>query len=164
MSVEGFCRHRKEYGYIMRMGSHVFFNGMAVGETTTINIEDGKTLVIKYLGLGDRNEDGTRNVQFELNGSRREVAVPDPQAPDTSRKVRMADPEDKSQIGASIPGMVSKLSVKPGEEVKANQVVAIIEAMKMETSVVALTDGRVGEIFIEPGRSVKAGELLMTIV
>ena len=39
-----------------------------------------------------------------------------------------------------------------------------IEAMKMETSVVALTDGRVGEIFIEPGRSVKAGELLMTIV
>ena len=90
--------------------------------------------------------------------------MPDPQAPDTSRKVRMADPEDKSQIGASIPGMVSKLSVKPGEEVKANQVVAIIEAMKMETSVVALTDGRVGEIFIEPGRSVKAGELLMTIV
>ena len=76
----------------------------------------------------------------------------------------MADPEDKSQIGASIPGMVSKLSVKPGEEVKANQVVAIIEAMKMETSVVALTDGRVGEVFIEPGRSVKAGELLMTIV
>ena len=162
--LEDYFTHRKEYGYIMRMGSHVFFNGMAVGETTTINIEDGKTLVIKYLGLGDRNEDGTRNVQFELNGSRREVAVPDPQAPDTSRKVRMADPEDKSQIGASIPGMVSKLSVKPGEEVKANQVVAIIEAMKMETSVVALTDGRVGEIFIEPGRSVKAGELLMTIV
>ena len=162
--LEDYFTHRKEYGYIMRMGSHVFFNGMAVGETTKVNIEEGKTLVIKYPGLGDRHADGTRNVQFELNGSRREVAVPDPQAPDTSRKVRMADPEDKSQIGASIPGMVSKLSVKPGEEVKANQVVAIIEAMKMETSVVALTDGRVGEVFIEPGRSVKAGELLMTIV
>ena len=38
-----------------------------------INIEDGKTLVIKYLGLGERNEDGTRNVQFELNGMRRDV-------------------------------------------------------------------------------------------
>ena len=162
--LEDFFTHRKEYGYIMRMGSHVFFNGMAVGETTQINIEDGKTLVIKYLGLGDRNEDGTRNVQFELNGSRREVAVPDPQAPDTSRKVRMADPEDRGQIGASIPGMVSKLSVKPGDTVKANQVVAIIEAMKMETSVVALMDGKIGEVFIEPGRSVKAGELLMTVV
>ena len=55
-SYEDFCRHRKEYGYITRMGSHVFFNGMALGETNKINIEDGKTLVIKYLGLGDHNE------------------------------------------------------------------------------------------------------------
>ena len=53
--LQDYFTHRKEYGYIMRMGSHVFFNGMAVGETTQINIEDGKTLVIKYLGLGDRN-------------------------------------------------------------------------------------------------------------
>ncbi|MEG2679400.1 MAG: pyruvate carboxylase subunit B, partial [Oscillospiraceae bacterium] len=75
--VEEYAQHRQEYGYIMRMGSHVFFNGMAVGETNQINIEDGKTLVIKYLGLGDQNEDGTRNVMFELNGQRREVAVPD---------------------------------------------------------------------------------------
>ena len=61
----------------MRMGSHVFFNGMALGETNKINIEDGKTLVIRYLGLGDQNDDGTRTVHFELNGMRREVAVPD---------------------------------------------------------------------------------------
>ena len=139
-------------------------NGLAVGETNQINIEDGKTLVIKYLGLGDRNEDGTRSVVFELNGARREVSVPDPSAPDTGKRVVMADPADKSQIGASIPGMVSKVAVKPGDTVKVNQVVAIIEAMKMETSVVALTDGKIGELFIEPGRTVKAGELLMTVV
>ena len=78
--VEDFFRHRSEYGYIMRMGSHIFFNGMALGETAKINIEDGKTLVIKYKGLGDVNDDGTRNVYFELNGMRREVAVPDPNA------------------------------------------------------------------------------------
>lgn len=53
--VEEYCRHRKEYGYMSRMGSHVFFNGMALGETNQINIEEGKTLVVKYLGLGDRN-------------------------------------------------------------------------------------------------------------
>ncbi len=60
--------------------------------------------------------------------------------------------------------MVSKVSVKPGDTVKVNQVVAIIEAMKMETSVVSRIDGKVGEVFIEPGKPVKAGELLMTIV
>ena len=84
---EDFCRHRKEYGYITRMGSHVFFNGMALGETNKINIEDGKTLVIKYLGLGDHNDDGTINVQFELNGMRREVAVRDPNASEKTRQV-----------------------------------------------------------------------------
>jgi pyruvate carboxylase len=161
--VEEFVRHRREYGYIMRMGSHVFFNGLALGETNKINIEDGKTLVIKYLGLGDLNEDGTRNVQFELNGMRREVAVPDKNAAVTSTTVTMADPADKSQVGSSIPGMVSKVMVKPGDRVEENQVLAIIEAMKMETSVVARMAGTVDQVLIQEGSTVKAGELLLTI-
>ena len=161
--VEEFCRHRQEYGYIMRMGSHVFFNGLALGETNKISIEDGKTLVIKYLGLGDLNEDGTRNVHFDLNGMGRTVAVPDRNAAVQVHPVAMADPEDKSQVGASIPGMVSKVSVKPGDVVEENQVLAVIEAMKMETSVVARMSGTVDQILVTEGTSVKAGELLITI-
>ena len=160
---EEYIRHRKEYGYIMRMGSHVFFNGMALGETNKINIEDGKTLVIRYLGLGDQNDDGTRNVQFELNGMRREVAVPDPAAKDTGKRVVMADPKDKSQVGASIPGMVSRVNVKPGDRVEPNQVLAVIEAMKMETSVVARMAGTVEQVTVKTGQAVQAGELLVTI-
>ena len=160
---EDYHKHRKEYGYIMRMGSHVFFNGMEVGETNKINIEDGKTLVIKYLGLGDQNDDGTRTVNFELNGTRREVAVPDKNAEIKGKVVIMADPEDKSQVGSSIPGMVSKVCVKPGDTVEENQVLAVIEAMKMETSVVARMSGVVDQVSITEGSSVKAGELLMTI-
>ena len=160
---EEYIRHRKEYGYIMRMGSHVFFNGMALGETNKINIEDGKTLVIRYLGLGDQNDDGTRNVQFELNGMRREVAVPDPTAKDTGKRVVMADPKDKSQVGASIPGMVSRVNVKPGDRVEPNQVLAVIEAMKMETSVVARMAGTVDQVTVKTGQAVQAGELLVTI-
>ena len=44
-----------------------------------------------------------------------------------------------------------------------NQVLAVIEAMKMETSVVARMAGTVDQVFIKEGGSVKAGELLMTI-
>ena len=161
--VEEFCRHRQEYGYITRMGSHVFFNGMALGETTQISIEDGKTLVIKYLGLGDLNDDGTRNVQFELNGMRRVIAVPDPSATAQVHAVELADPNDKSQTGSSIPGMISKISVQPGDKVTKNQVVAVIEAMKMETSVVARMDGTVDKVLVTEGSAVKAGELLLTI-
>lgn len=161
--VEEYWEHSKEYGYLMRMGSHVFFNGLALGETNKINIEDGKTLVIKYLGLGDQNDDGTRNVVFELNGNRREVAVLDKNAKVTGKVVVMADPQDKSHTGASIPGLITKVNVKPGDKVEENQVLAIIEAMKMETSVVARMSGIVDEVLIKEGSNVKAGELLITI-
>ncbi|MEG0442324.1 MAG: biotin/lipoyl-containing protein, partial [Oscillospiraceae bacterium] len=76
----------------------------------------------------------------------------------------MADPEDKSQIGSSIPGMVSKVHVAPGDTVEENQVLAVIEAMKMETSVSARMAGTVSQVFLEEGGSVKAGQLLETIL
>ena len=147
----------------MRMGSHVFFNGMAVGEVNQINIEDGKTLVIKYVGLGDMNEDGTRNVLFELNGMRREVAVIDPFAKEAGTAIVMADASDDRQIGASIPGMISRVDVAPGDEVEANQTLAVVEAMKMETSIVAPKGGVIDQVLIKKGDNVKAGELLITL-
>ena len=161
--VKEFWEHAKEYGYLMRMGSHVFFNGMALGETNKINIEDGKTLVIKYLGLGELDDEGNRVVEFELNGMRREVSVPDPTAAASVKQVTLADPEDKSQIGASIPGLVSKINVKEGDTVEENQVIAVIEAMKMETSVTARMAGKIKSVLVKEGGTVKAGELLMTM-
>lgn len=161
--LEDYFKNRAEYGYLTRLGSHVYFHGLAVGETNRVNIEDGKTLVIKYLGLGDANEDGTRVVQFELNGMRREINVQDKHAKASVHAVEKADPDDPMQVGASIPGAVSKVLVKKGDAVKENDVLLIIEAMKMETSVVARADGVVGEVKVEAGDSVVAGQLLMTL-
>ena len=161
--MEDYIKSKKEYGYIMRLGSHVFFHGLAVGETNKVNIADGKTLVIKYLGLGEVDEEGMRTVCFELNGVRRDVKVPDEAARKDIVKVPMADPEDKSQVGASIPGAVSRISVKPGDAVTVNQTLVIIEAMKMETAITARMDGVVDSIEIKEGDTVKGGQLLLTI-
>ena len=161
--VEAFVKQQKEYGYIMRLGSHVFFHGLAVGETNKVNIADGKTLVIKYLGLGDVDKDGMRTVIFELNGIRREVQVPDEAAQKNIVKVPMADPEDKSQVGASIPGAVSKIAVKAGDRVEKNQTLVTIEAMKMETAITARMDGTVDTVEVKEGDTVKGGQLLLTI-
>lgn len=161
--LEDYFKNRAEYGYITRLGSHVYFHGLAVGETNRVNIEDGKTLVIKYLGLGDANEDGTRVVQFELNGMRREINVQDKHAKASVHSVEKADPDDVMQAGASIPGAVSKVLVKKGDKVKENDVLLIIEAMKMETSVVARADGVVSDIKVEAGDSVIAGQLLVKL-
>ena len=132
--VEDYVKNQKEYGYIMRLGSHVFFHGLAVGETNKVNIADGKTLVIKYLGLGEVDKEGMRTVSFELNGIRRDVQVPDEEAQKNIVKVPMADPEDKSQVGSSIPGAVSRLNVKVGDTVEKNQTLVTIEAMKRPPS------------------------------
>ncbi|MEG2176497.1 MAG: pyruvate carboxylase [Oscillibacter sp.] len=161
--VEDFVKNQKEYGYIMRLGSHVFFHGLAVGETNKVNIADGKTLIIKYLGLGEVDKEGMRTVSFELNGIRRDVQVPDEEAQKSIVKVPMADPEDKSQVGASIPGAVSKVAVRVGDKVEKNDTLVTIEAMKMETAITARMDGVVDSVQVAEGDTVKGGQLLLVI-
>ena len=161
--MEDYYRFHAEYGDLSNMETSVFFFGMAQGETTTITIEEGKTLVIRYVGLGEANDDGTRQVIFELNGVRREVTVKDEKAPVTGRSVVMANSENLQEAGASIQGMVSKILVAPGDSVRTNDVLAIVEAMKMETSVVARCDGVVSEILVQTGQTVRSGELLVRL-
>ena len=105
-----------------------------------------------------------RTVVFELNGIRREVQVPDEEAQKTIIKVPMVDPEDKSQVGASIPGAVANIAVKVGDKVEENQTIATIEAMKMETAVIARMSGVVEEIIVQEGDTVKGGQLLMKLI
>lgn len=161
--MEEFLLHRDSYGDISRMSSHVFFMGMAKNETTELTIEDGKTLIIKYVGLGEENEDGTRDLQFELNGARRDIAIVDNSAEVKESAIQLADSMDKTQIGASIPGMLTKVLVNVGDEVKEQQPVAVIEAMKMETSVLSKVDGIVEKVLVSDNENVKAGQLLVTI-
>ncbi len=158
-----YCLQKKSYGYITRMGSHVFFHGLALGETNQVELAEGKTLVVKYLGKGELDREGNRTVNFELNGIRREVQVPDPVAKDSIIKIPMADPENKAEIGASIPGAVSQINVKVGDHVEKGQTIIIIEAMKMETAASARMDGTISEILVKEGETVKGGQLLVTI-
>ena len=158
-----FVEQQKEYGYIVRLGSHVFFHGLAVGETNKVNIADGKTLVIKYLGPGDLDKGGMRTISFELNGIRREVKVPDEEAQANIVKVPMAEPANKGEVGASIPGAVSSIAVKVGDTVEENQTIITIEAMKMETAITARMKGVIEEILVNEGDTVKGGQLLIKI-
>ncbi|MFZ7102345.1 MAG: pyruvate carboxylase [Peptococcaceae bacterium] len=160
---EDYLKHLQEFGDLSRMDSQVFFLGLDSGETTELVIEEGKNLLIKYIGRGELNEDGTRNVVFELNGIRREVTIPEKNILDKMTVVKIADPTDPAQVGAGIPGTVFKILVEKGQPVEENQGLVIIEAMKMETKIVARQKGLIEEIFVNEGQIVKAGELLIKI-
>jgi pyruvate carboxylase len=161
--VEDFFKSRNEYGYITRLGSHVYFHGLAKGETNHVELEDGKDLTVKYIDKGDLNDDGTRSVIFELNGSRREVAVIDNTVEKTAIRIVMADPNKPGEVSSAIPGMISRIEVKEGDRVAKNQGLLVVEAMKMETSITANVDGVVQKILIAEGQNVTPGVLLMVI-
>jgi len=115
---EAFIKNRKEFSDISRMNSHVFFKGMASGESTEIAIEDGKTVIVKFIGEGAENEDGTRIMQFEVNGIRRDITVQDKTIKVSADLVKYADFENRKHVGSSIPGAISKVYVKKGDAVK----------------------------------------------
>jgi len=155
---------RKE-GDFSRVNSDVFFYGIREGETAEVEIEEGKILVIKLLEIGRLDEEGYRTLYFEVNESRRAIKIYD-KGSKIERKAEFtqkADPDNKLEIGANIPGIVAKVLVKEGERVEKNQLVAIIEAMKMETHVTAAVEGSVKSIFVKEGESVELGELLIRL-
>ncbi|MEO2508003.1 biotin/lipoyl-containing protein [Clostridium paraputrificum] len=76
----------------------------------------------------------------------------------------MADQDNKSDVGASILGNIIKILVNKGERVKEGQSLAVIEAMKMETNIVAAIEGIIEEVYVSEGQPVKTEELLMKIL
>ena len=147
------------------MGSDIYFYGLAEGETSEVEMEEGKVLVIKLLEIGRLDNDGTRTLYFEVNDSRRAIKVSDCTSSEITAMLntQMADLDDEKEIGASIPGNITKILVSPGEKVEENQTVAIIEAMKMETNVVSNTEGTVDSISVTEGQSVEVGQLLINL-
>ena len=117
------------------------------------------------LEIGKVNSVGQVKLTFDVNGNRREVHIKDrgSKFEAVAEQSIMADPDNKYEVGSSIPGKVVKVLVKTGDVVKENQVVAIVEAMKMETSVVVLADGIITDVFVKEGVAVKSGELLMKV-
>ena len=75
----------------------------------------------------------------------------------------MADKDNPNEVGANIPGNIVKVLVAEGDKVEANQPIAVIEAMKMETNILTPVAGTVGQINIKEGQQVEAGELIAII-
>jgi biotin carboxyl carrier protein len=71
--------------------------------------------------------------------------------------------EGPVEVRAIMPGKVTALLVKEGEEVRLGQGVVVVEAMKMENELPAPKDGRVTRIQVRPGETVEAGAPLFTV-
>ncbi|HEY4188559.1 MAG TPA: pyruvate carboxylase [Polyangia bacterium] len=158
-----YMEHRALHGDTSVLPTPAFFYGLRVGEEAWIDIEAGKTLIVKLLSVGEVEADGARVVTFELNGQQRSIRVFDESAKVTGPKRRKATPGRKNEVGAPMPGRVIDLVTKVGEKVTAGQKLLVTEAMKLETVVKAPVNGIVREILSGAGESVEAGDLLVLI-
>jgi pyruvate carboxylase len=154
-------RHQQEYSDTSVVPTPQFFYGLEAGQETTIEIEPGKTLIVRLANVGPLAKDGSREVYFELNGESRAVTVKDASAAkDDAARVK-AEKGNPKQVGAPMPGKVVKVSVKPGDEVKAGQVLLVTEAMKMETNLKAKADATVAEVRFKEGQKVEKDDLVV---
>ncbi|MFV8827005.1 pyruvate carboxylase [Alkalihalobacterium sp. APHAB7] len=156
-------RFSQQFGDVSVLDTPTFFYGLRLGEEIEIEIEQGKTLIVKLVSISKPQDDGTRIVYFELNGQPREVLIKD-QSVKTSVVVRpKVDKGNPNQIGASMPGTVVKTLVTKGDIVKKGDHLMITEAMKMETTVQAPFDGEIVDVYVKNGEAIQTGDLLIEL-
>lgn len=162
---EDYLKFTNEFGKFIRMESDVFFHGLREGEEARIDMDKGKSHMVKLVSMGSIDEEGMRQVVFEVDGFRREVRVEDKNAVSVSAKAKAetADPDNPFHIGAGIPGKIIEVLVKEGDAVSENQPLMVVEAMKMETQMVAPFDGVVSRVLVKPDQQVESNELLMEL-
>jgi pyruvate carboxylase len=157
-----FARAADTYGPVSVLPTPVFFYGLPPGEEISIEIERGKTLVVRTQAIGETDEQGFRRVFFEMNGQPRLARVPDRAHGATGAEARRkAEEGNPLHVAAPMPGVVSTLAVKPGQAVKAGDMLLSIEAMKMETALTAEKDATVAEVLVSAGSQIDAKDLLV---
>ncbi|MDQ6600650.1 pyruvate carboxylase [Bacillus salipaludis] len=153
----------EQFGNISVLDTPTFLYGMRLGEEMEIEIEKGKTLIVKLVSIGEAGQDGIRTVYFELNGQSREVMIKDESIKTTILSRQKADLTNLNHLGATMPGTIIKVLVQKGETVSKGDHLIITEAMKMETTIQAPFDGIIRDIYVKSGEAIQQGDLLIEV-
>jgi pyruvate carboxylase len=158
-----FAKHQREFGDVSVLPTPAFFYGLKPREEISVEIEEGKVLIIRLVSVGEPDKDGRRPVTYELNGITREVFIQDRSVAATAKSRPKADLADPRQIAAPIPGLIAVLSASVGAKVAKGDRLFMMEAMKMQTSVYAPADGVVAELHAAVGDTVEAKDLVVKL-
>lgn len=162
---EDFCKFRKEFGNIGILPTEYVLRPMKYGELLRLTLKDGTPMDVKLIAVGDVDKKkGTRTVCFEVNGWFRTVDVQDKSMKIDIKKREKINPSNPGHIGSPMTGSVVEVKAKVGAEVKKNEIVAVLTAMKMELVVKATVPGKVKRVVVEKGSDVEAGEDRKSVV
>ena len=149
------------YGDVGDLPTHLFLKPLAEGEEVELDMQRGKKFLVKLVSKGTPNADGIRQVIMELNGERWFLPVTDASVEETM--VRREKAGAPGTVGATMPGVIVNVKVKPGDIVKEGDALAVLSAMKMETVIPATASGTVERVLVSAGDNVDADDLLAVI-
>jgi pyruvate carboxylase len=158
-----FAKHQREYGDVSVLPTSAFFYGLQPGEEITVEIEEGKVLIIRLIGVSAPDKDGRRTVNYELNGITREAFVVDKGTTPKTKARAKADLADVLHAPAPIPGLIVVMSASVGAKVAKGDKLFMMEAMKMQTTVYALADGIIAEVHAAVGDTVETKDLIVKL-
>jgi pyruvate carboxylase len=154
---------RQAYSDVGVLPTAAFFYGLKPGEEISVDIEPGKTMIVKFLTFSEAHSDGTRTLFFELNGQPREVNVRDRSLRVQERAHPKADPEATGHVGAPTAGLISSIAVQLHHPVERGAKLLTLEAMKMQSNIYAPISGKIDRLLVNPGQHVEAKDLLVVI-
>lgn len=154
-----FYNRWKMFGEVMKLPTKAFFYQMKENEEILVDLEKGKSIIIKFLYKSSPDESGQCDVYFELNGQTRMIRVID-QHISVSKPINRKAETDR-EIGAPIPGKIVEIKVKVGDQVKENDPLFVIEAMKMETTITATESGVVKAVYLSANDLVESNDLVL---
>lgn len=162
--AKDFFTFREKYGpSVTCLDTPTFLLGMDVASQIDVEIEKGKILHIVTLAKGDLNDNGQREVFYEMNGQLRSLFILDNEAAKDLTFRPKAEAGVKGSVGAPMPGSVIDISVKVGDTVEKGQAVVVLSAMKMEMVVNAPISGKVKAVHVEKGTKLEGQDLILEI-
>jgi acetyl-CoA/propionyl-CoA carboxylase biotin carboxyl carrier protein len=169
MVVEGLATVLPFDRAIVRDPAFTGADGFTV-HTRWIETEFDNTIAPHVGGTEPAEPEPRRTITVEVGGRRLEVTLPAELAAAPAPTGKAAKPRSRSRakatatsgdaVTAPMQGTLVKLAVTDGQRVRAGELVAVLEAMKMENPVTAHKDGTVTGLTIQPGDSISQGTVL----
>ncbi|MDT0166198.1 pyruvate carboxylase [Actinotalea sp. AC32] len=153
---------RATYGDVSVLDTVRYLYGMKPATEVEVHLDKGVRLLVGMEAVGEPDERGLRTVMFTLNGQLRPLQVRDRGVEVDQAATEKADPGTPGHIAAPFAGAVSPV-VQEGQHVEAGQVVATIEAMKMEASITTPVAGTVKRLAIGPVQQLEGGDLVLVV-
>ncbi len=160
--TKDFQQVRASYGDVSLLDTESYLYGMTPSTEVEVILDRGVRLLLGLEAIGEPDERGMRTVMFTLNGQLRPIQVRDRSVEVDQAAAEKADPGTLGQIAAPFAGAVTPV-VQEGQTVQVGQIVATIEAMKMEASITTPVGGTIRRLAIGPVQQLEGGDLVMVI-